>query len=435
MERERSAASSATSAPRGALISVHDTAPAGKRTALDVLLLDAEYRQTLAALRAYTQMGLSVGVVASAGEASGAPSFASRYARVRAIVPDFATNPDGYVDALLELLELYPARMMLPAHDGSIEALRPRRAEIERMTALPLASEAALEVAINKTRTLEVAEQVGIAIPRSLPVTTLEEARAAFRAFGPPTVLKPMQSWAENETGGTRLSVNAVLTEEDAEREMRYILESGGQAVAQEFLPGWREAVSIFYANGQILARFAQRSYREFPVLGGVSTLCESIAPAPELVEPAERLVRAIGLEGCSMVEFRRDRAGKPILMEINARPAGSLALAVRCGVNFPQLLYNWVMGRPLQPVESYRVGKRLRWLSGDIWNLNQVIDHQGQPDVPPSGRAIRTFFTDFALRPSKLDYVSVRDMRPALIEFRHVVIRPLLRKARKSTH
>jgi predicted ATP-grasp superfamily ATP-dependent carboligase len=435
MERERSAASSATSAPRGALISVHDTAPAGKRTTLDVLLLDAEYRQTLAALRAYTRMGLSVGVVASAGEAAGAPSFASRYALVRAIVPEFATDPDGYVDALLELLELYPARMILPAHDGSIEALRPRRAEIERMTALPLASEAALEIAISKPRTLEVAEQVGVAIPRSLPVTTLEEARAAFRAFGPPTVLKPMQSWAENETGGTRLSVNAVLAEEDAEREMRYILESGGQAVAQEFLPGWREAVSVFYANGQVLARFAQRSYREFPVLGGVSTLCESIAPASELVEPAERLVRAIGLEGCSMVEFRRDRAGKPILMEINARPAGSLALAVRCGVNFPQLLYNWTLGRPLQPVESYRVGKRLRWLSGDIWNLNQTIDHQGQPDVPPRGRAIRTFFTDFALRPSKLDYVSVRDMRPALVEFRHVVIRPLLRKARKSTH
>ena len=435
MERERSAASGATSARREALLSVHDSAPAGKRTALDILLLDAEYRQTLAALRAYTRMGLSVGVVACADEASGAPAFASRYARVRAVVPDFATNPDGYVDALLELLAMYPARMMLPAHDGSIEALRLRRAEIERLTALPLANETALDIAINKPRTLEVAEEVGVAIPRSLPVTTLDEARAAFCAFGPPMVLKPVQSWAENETGGTRLSVNAVLTEEDAEREARYILESGGQAVAQEFLPGWREAVSVFYADGQFLARFAQRSYREFPVLGGVSTLCESIAPSPELVEPAERLVRAIGLEGCSMVEFRRDRAGKPVLMEINARPAGSLALAVHCGVNFSQLLYNWAMGLPLQPVDSYRVGKRLRWLSGDIWNLNQTLDHQGEPDVPPRGRAIRTFFTDFALRPAKLDYVSARDIRPAFVEFRHVVVRPLLRKARKSTH
>jgi predicted ATP-grasp superfamily ATP-dependent carboligase len=425
----------ATFTRRGSLVAVHDSAPTGKRTELDILLLDAEYRQTLAALRAYSRMGLSVGAVACATDASGAPALASRYAAVRAVAPDFASDPDGYVDALLALLEVYPARMVLPSHDGSIEALRPRRAEIERKTTLPLASEAALEIAVSKPRTLAVAEQLGIAIPRSLAVTTLAEARAAFRAFGAPTVLKPAQSWAENERGGTRLSVNAVLSEEDAEREARYILEAGGEAVAQEFLPGWREAVSLFYADGRILARFAQRSYREFPVLGGVSTLCESIAPALELVEPAERLVREIGLEGCSMVEFRRDRAGRPVLMEINARPAGSLALAVRCGVNFPRLLYDWALGRSLQPVGSYQVGKRLRWLSGDIWNLNQTLDHQGQPDVPPRGRAIRTFFTDFALRPSALDFISARDPRPALVEFRHVVLRPLWRKAHRSTH
>ncbi len=212
MGRERSAVSGATSVRGGSLVSVHDSAPAGKRGALDILLLDAEYRQTLAALRVYSAMGLKAGVVATAIEASGAPAFATRYARVCAIVPDFAANPEGYVDALLELLDLYPAHMILPVHDGSIEALRLRRAEIERRTALPFASEAALDIAVSKARTLEVAEQLGIAIPRSLPVTTLDEARAAFRAFGPPTVFKPEQPWAENEAGGTRLSVNAVLT-------------------------------------------------------------------------------------------------------------------------------------------------------------------------------------------------------------------------------
>jgi len=432
MEWERPASATA-SARRGSLVAVYDSTRADERAQLDILLLDAEYRQTLAALRAYSRMGLSAGVVASVAEATGAPAFASRYARVRAIAPDFAADPRGYVDALLELLDMYPARMLLPAHDGSIAALRSRRAEIEQKTALPLASEAALEIAVSKPRTLAVAEQLGVAVPLSLLVTTPAEARAAFRALGQPTVFKPAQSWAENESGGARLSVNAVLSEEDAEREARYILQAGGQALAQEFLPGWREAVSVFYADGQILARFAQRSYREFPVLGGVSTLCESIPPTRDLIEPAERLVRAIGLEGCSMVEFRRDREDRPVLMEINARPAGSLALAVRCGVNFPQLLYNWALGRPLQPVASYRTGKRLRWLSGDIWNLNQTLAHQGQPDVSPRGRAIRTFFTDFALRPSALDFVAPRDMRPALVEFQHVVLRPLLRKARKS--
>jgi glyoxylase-like metal-dependent hydrolase (beta-lactamase superfamily II) len=118
-------------------------------------------------LRVYSAIGLKVGVVATATEASGAPAFASRYARVRAIVPDFAANPDGYADALLELLDLYPAHMILPAHDGAIEALRLRRAEIERKTALTFASEAALDIAVSKARALVVAEQLGIAIPRS----------------------------------------------------------------------------------------------------------------------------------------------------------------------------------------------------------------------------------------------------------------------------
>lgn len=41
MERERLAASEATSHRFGSLVSVHDSAPAGKRGALDILLLDA----------------------------------------------------------------------------------------------------------------------------------------------------------------------------------------------------------------------------------------------------------------------------------------------------------------------------------------------------------------------------------------------------------
>ena len=136
---------------------------------------------------------------------------------------------------LLELLELYPARMILPAHDGSIEALRLRRAEIERLTTLPLASEAALDIAISKPRTLEVAEEVGLAIPRSLPC---DDARRGARRLS--RVWPADGAQARPVLGGERdrrdaASVNAVLTEEDAEREARYILESGGQAVAQEF--------------------------------------------------------------------------------------------------------------------------------------------------------------------------------------------------------
>ena len=44
-------------------------------------------------------------------------------------------------------------------------------------------------------------------------------------------------------------------------------------------------------------------------------------------------------LDGCSVVEYRRDREGMPVLMEVNPRMAGSVGLAVTCGVDFPGLL------------------------------------------------------------------------------------------------
>jgi cation diffusion facilitator CzcD-associated flavoprotein CzcO len=194
------------------------------------------------------------------------------------------------------------------------------------------------------------------------------------------------------------------------------MLGAGLQPVIQEWLPGRRDAVSFFYTSERIWARFAQTSYRESPPIGGASVLCESIPPLADLIDPAERLIRAAGLEGCSMVEFRRDRAGRPVLMEINPRMAGSVALAISAGVDFPRLLYSWAVGKPLWEVTNYRVGRRRRWLSGDLWNLKQTFDGRRRPDTPTPGHAVATFLFDFVRRPSTLDVIDSSDMMPAVL-------------------
>src|ERR1700722_16972684 len=141
------------------------------RAQAEVLVLDADFRQALAAMRSLSRAGVSVGAVACRSEAAWAPAFRSRWCRLSAVVPDFNEDAEGYVDALLALLDERPARLILPSHDGSIEALRARRAELERRTSLPLASEAALDIAVSKTRTLALATELGIAVPRSVLVT------------------------------------------------------------------------------------------------------------------------------------------------------------------------------------------------------------------------------------------------------------------------
>lgn len=72
------------------------------------------------------------------------------------------------------------------------------------------------------------------------------------------------------------------------------------------------------------------------PPSGGSSVLPKSIAIRPDTGDQAERLVREIDLEGFSMVEFRRDTAGVPHIMEINSRLIAGIELAISAGVNFP---------------------------------------------------------------------------------------------------
>lgn len=350
-----------------------------------------------------------------------------------ATAPDFSTNADGYVNAVLALLDEHPVRMLLPAHDGSIRALRARRVEIELRTALPLASEPALDIAISKTRTLALAKELGIAVPRGISIHNLGDAPAALKEIGFPAVVKPYESWVEQDGKGIRLSSEAFQTADQAMRRLEQVLSVGGRALVQPWLPGRREAVSLFYARDRFWARLAQVSHREWPAMGGASVLCETIPLLPDITAAAERLVRAIDLEGCSMVEFRRDRDGHPVLMEVNPRMGGSVALAIAAGVNFPRLLHDWKLGRSLEETTTYRIGQRLRWLAGDIWNIKCVFENQGEPDIPRRGPALASFLLDFVRGNNTLDGIELGDMGPTLSEINRMVLRHTMNRVRNS--
>jgi predicted ATP-grasp superfamily ATP-dependent carboligase len=421
------------SAPRR--VSLRRTARSlAARAPVDVVLLDAECRQTLACLRTYARAGLTTTAVASTSMARWAPALQSRWCSSAATVPSFENGAGPYVDSLIELLDEHPARMLLPAHDGSIEAIRSRRQELEARVAIPLASEAALDVAVSKERTLALAAELGIAVPRSILVERLSDVRAAAEEVGYPAVIKPVRSYVQKGGQGLRVTSDVLTGSNQPIGEYtRGMLHWGGRVLVQPWLPGRREAVSLFYARQRFWAEFAQISHREWPVLGGASVLCESVPLAPDLRDASERLVRSMDLEGCSMVEFRRDERGRPVLMEVNPRMAGSVALAISAGVNFPGLTFAWATGQQLEEVKRYRAGRRLRWLAGDIWNLKCALDHQGNPDTPSAKVALATFLSDFARRPASFDPVAMRDPRPSIAELRETVLGPAWGRARRA--
>jgi thioredoxin reductase/predicted ATP-grasp superfamily ATP-dependent carboligase len=380
------------------------------------LVLDARTRPGLVAVR---ELG-KAGIVAHAVDSDPrAPAFASRWAVTSTVVPDFGIDADAYVDALLRLCAEHRPRSMIPSHDGSIEALRNRRSELERVVGLALATEEALAVAVDKRQTLAFAAELGMRVPRGAIVHTDEEAAAAVAEVGLPAVIKPLRSWVQAPAGvaddpGQRLIARIATALPEALGATRSMLEVGAGAVIQEWLPGDREALSFFYAHGRIWARFAQRADRTSPPLGGNSVMRESIPLPQDIAAQAERLVVELGIEGYSEVEFRRDRNGGAALMEINPRLSASVEMATRAGVSFPRLLHAWAAGEPLEAVEGYRTGLRMRWLGGDLEWLDHALKRPGEPDVPSRATAARIFIGACA-RPSGYDYLDRRDPRPAL--------------------
>ena len=185
--------------------------------------------------------------------------------------------------------------------------------------------------------------------------------------------------------------------------------------IVQEWLPGAREAVSLFRAHGRVWARFAQVARRTTPPLGGNSVVRESIPLPADIAGNAERLVDRLDLDGYAEVEFRRGADGRAALMEINPRLSASVEVAVQSGVSFPRLLYRWAAGEELEPVDDYRVGVRARWLGGDLSWLKHCLAWPDDPDAPSRPKAIAQFAAEF-LRPATYDYVTGGDLRPAAV-------------------
>jgi predicted ATP-grasp superfamily ATP-dependent carboligase len=393
-------------------ITTRDSRLATRDVTCDALVLDGRLRQSLTTVRSLGSRGLRVAVLETS-DSGGVPAFSSRWCQQRFVGPA-SQGTEAYLTYLEQLLDRTDAPVLIASSDATIALIRRHREQLERRVRIALAREPALGIAINKEQMLAIARQLGVAVPRAVTVGAVSEVGAALHEIGLPAVVKPVESWAWDGKQGARIVSQLVTTPDEARRAVEELTRFGGTTLFQEYLSGRRESLSLFYANGEVHARFAFWGKRTYPLLGGIYVLRQAIAFPPDTGEQAERLVREVGLEGYSQVEFRRDAVGKPYLMEINPRLNLAIAHAVSAGVDFPYLLYQWANGEQIDRVKSYRTGGWMRHLEGDIRATKAAVRQRVRPrGVPSPARAILDFCLSFFI-PMRYDYVDWRDPLPA---------------------
>jgi len=122
---------------------------------------------------------------------------------------------------------------------------------------------------------------------------------------------------------------------------------------------------------------FLQRTFRQIPVTGGVTTYAESIDynKHPDIVEYGLLLLDELKWEGMAMIEFIVDERDKtPKFIEINPRVYGPVQLAIDSGVDFPHLMYRIAEGEDIGQEYDYDVGRKIRWFFGDVRHFAKVM-------------------------------------------------------------
>jgi predicted ATP-grasp superfamily ATP-dependent carboligase len=407
----------------------------GRPRRYDILILDAGHKQSLASARSLGRSGLRVAMAETLAQFdphAPLPAFRSRYCQLSLLLPDLAADEPGFAEAVLDFVRTHSPRVVLPTGDATISVLRRYREQLADLgCVLALAAEPALEIAADKDQTLAMARKLGIAQPRSIRIDAVESLDEPAAEFGFPFVLKPTISW----TGKTaaRIVPVDVIDKDEAREVAASMIAAGSGVLAQEWVPGRREGVTLFIAGGEVLANCGHVAHRTSPPLGGASVVRESIRTPQDTLTAAVTLARAIGLEGACEVEFRRDAANRPLLMEINPRLAGTIENAVRSGVDFPLMIWRWATGQEIAPVNEHRTGVRTRWLHGDLRWLKENWHRAGRPDSISHLRGVWTVGAEF-FRSFHYDYFDRRDLKPFFTELRYTVHAAGKSRSRRQT-
>jgi len=340
-----------------------------------VLVLDASQRSALAVTRS---LGQQLITVFTAEESPRALAGYSRFSEQHFIYPSARLYPDRFTDFLVDLVKKQHIDIILPMTELTTTLLLSRQDSFPGVI-LPFPDINTVNSVADKCSLMRMAQSLDIPIPHTWYAEGTASNSVNLDDLPYPVVLKPGKSWLYQQGQWTRAAVQIAGKPSEAKAILdRDSVFSAHPFMIQEYIAGHGAGIFALYDHGKPLTFFAHRRLREKPPSGGVSVLSESIAIDPELGSHARLLLDKAGWHGIAMVEFKVTPDGTPFLMEINTRFWGSLQLAIDAGVDFPWLLYQLACGDRPDPVVNYQVGKRLRWLLGDLDNLYLTFRDKG---------------------------------------------------------
>lgn len=327
-----------------------------------VLVIGDDTRSFLSTVRSLGRQGVEVHVAPFDFRS---PALSSRYISASHFLPYYLDGGNEWLEAMRTLLREQRYALVVPCDERALLPLCLHHEELSALACLAIPSPTALDQFFNKLSTRKLAESVGVPVARGRLLAPADTADSIAADLGLPVVIKDPMSYELPELyvrTSTRIigehgTLAAWLARHD---------HAVGPVLLENMFPGFGLGVSVLCHKGAVLQAFEHHRAHE---LNGSSYYRKSAPIDPDRLAAVERMVRASEYTGLAMFEFKvNPDDGKWILIEVNARPWGSLPLPVSLGIDFPYRLYRLLARHEPTGAMTYPVGHYCRNLIQDMW-------------------------------------------------------------------
>ena len=378
-----------------------------------VLVMGDDTRSFLACVRSLGRQGIEVH---AAPYSMDAPALASRYINHVHLLPFYLDDGQEWLKAMQTLLAAQHYDMVLPCDERALLPLCAHQHQLPSGTCLAIPNERALAVFFDKWATRELAKQVEVPVAEGTLVDRADTFDDVVRRLTPPLVAKYQQSYILLDLY-RRTKVCMLQTHLELENWLKRTPDRQSMFLEKVF-EGTGLGVSVLCKDGLVLQAFEHHRATE---LEGSSYYRKSMPLDTGRLAAVERMCKATGYTGLAMFEFKLAPSGKWILLEVNARPWGSLPLPVAWGVDFPYALFRVLCLQETPEAINYPRQRYARNLVADVWQLRLYAARHSKQRLGlllHLGRWVMTL-RRLLTGQEKLDVSVPDDRAPARLEWR----------------
>ena len=277
-------------------------------------------------------------------------------------------NENYFTDYLIRLAKTYNLEgwVLYATKDEMLKIISMNIDVLKKWFRVPLPGWDVVQKFYFKEKAYDLAESLSIPIPKVYKHKSINDLLEQALTF--PIVIKPINK--EKYYPKTKKKAVRADNKEQLIKEyqiMNSIIDSS-EMIVQEMIEGGTKnlfSYATFFDGEKSIGGISAIRLRQHPMDFGQATTYAVSVQIPELEEMGNRILKEMGYFGIAEVEFMKDeKENKFKFLEVNGRFWGWHTLAKEAGINFPFILYSFMVGNNTKASQPRIGAKWIRLLT-----------------------------------------------------------------------